>query len=232
MEMLQARRRFLESGAYTPLSTAVSQLAQTCLTRDIQTITILDVGCGEGYYVNQVHQAFEKARPETAVCTFGSDIAKTAVKLAAKRHPTTQFLVADTNRFIPCADRSLQLLLNIFAPRHPAEFARILVSGGYLLIVIPGTTHLQQLRTQFSLLDIEPEKQPRLLAQLADNFTQKSEAHIEFPLRLYGQQIHDLVYMMPAARHLSMPQQQALQATSSYTTTAQFHLLLFQKHDT
>ncbi|MEZ4645517.1 MAG: methyltransferase domain-containing protein [Chloroflexota bacterium] len=227
--MLQARRRFLDSGAYAALHTAVNQLAYASLTNQPECVSVLDAGCGEGYYISQLGQFLAHRMPETAVCTFGTDIAKTAVKLAARRDPATQFLVADTNQFIPCADESLHLLLNVFAPRHPVEFARVLAVGGHLLIVIPGPEHLAQLRAQFGLLDIEPEKQPKLVTQLADYFTLQQEQSVVFSLQLDKQQFNDLVQMTPSARHLSLAQQQAMQEIPSFTTVAQFQLLLFRK---
>ena len=49
-EMVRARTRFLESGAYAPLSDQINQtaLACSCFTRG-QVATICDAGCGEGY---------------------------------------------------------------------------------------------------------------------------------------------------------------------------------------
>lgn len=227
--MLQARRRFLASGAYDGLCAAVNQVAAECLTGVSGSPTaVLDAGCGEGYYINQVRRFLEDDVGMT-VCTFGTDVAKAAIKLAAKQYPGAQFLVADTNRFIPCADQSIHLLFNMFAPRHPAEFVRVLAPGGYLLVVIPGAEHLAQLRAQFNLLDMEAEKRARVMAQFTPYLALHAERPLTFPLTLTNQQLNDLVQMMPSARHLTPAQQQALQSAPAFTTFAQFHLLLFRK---
>ena len=44
-EMVKARTRFLQSGAYQPLKVQLTELIQT-----LNPSSVLDSGCGEGYY--------------------------------------------------------------------------------------------------------------------------------------------------------------------------------------
>ena len=73
-EMLNARRAFLDTGAYRPLADAVAALCE----RYAAGGAILDVGCGEGYYTDIIER-----RCGAEISAF--DISKDAVKLAYKR---------------------------------------------------------------------------------------------------------------------------------------------------
>ncbi|MDP1793837.1 MAG: hypothetical protein Q8K63_06830, partial [Acidimicrobiales bacterium] len=50
VESIQARRRFLDAGHYAPLAKRLAHLTGELSDRG----TILDVGCGEGYYTAQL----------------------------------------------------------------------------------------------------------------------------------------------------------------------------------
>ena len=50
--MVEARRRFLEGGHYAPLAARLAALAA-----EYQPARWLDIGCGEGYYTEQIARA-------------------------------------------------------------------------------------------------------------------------------------------------------------------------------
>jgi 23S rRNA (guanine745-N1)-methyltransferase len=218
--MLAARRRFLGNGRYQPLSSAINKIALEHLVESDGVI--LDVGCGEGHYLGQLLPLLP-----AGTCTFGLDVAKDAARIAAKKYPSSRFVVADVNRRIPFADQSVHVLLNIFAPRQPAEFARIAAPGALLIIVIPGPEHLHELRTELNLLDIEPEKQQRVLAKMSDLFALRQAKSLKIHLDLAQPDLTDLVLMTPNYWHLTPLQQSQLRAMTHFRTTAQFELLTF-----
>ncbi|MBO0783474.1 MAG: methyltransferase domain-containing protein, partial [Ktedonobacteraceae bacterium] len=157
-EMLRARRSFLEQGYYQPLSEHINNmLIEHLPTTDAAGLHMLDAGCGEGYYLGRLLQALSQHYPSlTAV---GIDISKEAVRMAAKRYREAFFAVASIkDRFI-FRDVAFHFLLNIFAPRNSAEFARVLLTSGLLMVVIPGEAHLARLRSTLELLNIEQQKQ-------------------------------------------------------------------------
>ena len=162
---------------------------------------VLDAGCGEGYYVGRLREALDARFGAGGWPYVGMDIAKEAARLAAKRYPDIRFAVADVKRRIPVADESVALLLNIFAPRHPAELARVVAPGGTLLIAIPGPRHLTELRERYGLLGIEPEKERHILAQLAPAFALAESAPLEYAMDLSGDDVRQLLRMTPNARH-------------------------------
>ncbi len=102
-------------------------------------LSVLDVGCGEGYYSRNL------APKPYDILAF--DISKDSVQIAAKAdkaHIATWF-VGDLSQ-LPIADNSIDCILNIYTPANYAEFSRVLSEGGYLVKVVPGAGHLKEFR--------------------------------------------------------------------------------------
>ncbi|BCQ45510.1 hypothetical protein ERHA55_30370 [Erwinia rhapontici] len=74
-DMMQARRNFLDAGHYQPLQQQVCDLLVRVLPQP--PVSVLDIGCGEGYYTHEVANRLE-AQGEAKV--YGLDVAKIAVR--------------------------------------------------------------------------------------------------------------------------------------------------------
>lgn len=138
-EQLQARRQFLQAGFFAPLQQRLQELLPA------STRSLLDIGCGEGYFT----RGFAEALPEAQV--YGMDIAKAGVRLAAKTAQAaaldSRLTYAVASSFaLPIADQSLDVVTRIYAPSKDAELYRVIKSGGMLVIVAPGENHLLGLR--------------------------------------------------------------------------------------
>ena len=97
-EMVAARRAFLNAGYYGIFGKAVGELCAEYgqPASPEAALHLLDAGCGEGWYDRCIAQALaEKGR---RVQLAGFDIAKPAVRLAAKALPTAQYAVASSFR--------------------------------------------------------------------------------------------------------------------------------------
>ncbi len=214
-EMLHARRRFLEKGWYAPLM----DLLATAV--DKNPAVLLDAGCGEGYYTRQLAARFPGTR------LFGLDISKTAARLAAKQLPSARFMAADVNQLIPLATNSVDVIVNIFAPRNPTEFSRVLGADGRLLTIIPAPGHLPELRTRFNLLNIEADKQEKITAQMSRDFDLIQVYPLSAPLVLDAADARDLLKMTPNYWHWTAVRQTNLAAITQFTDMARFQLLQF-----
>lgn len=204
-QMLQARRRFLEAGHYKPLSDHINRSAEVIIRRKSQhkgPYTILDAGCGEGYYLGCLQRFLAQRFPNQTFCQFGMDISKEAVRMAAGRYKVVNFFVANTYERFLFARETIDLLLNLFAPRNPAQFHRVLNQNGVLLVVIPGSTHLGALRRELSLLDIEEDKEDKLVAQMEPMFRLGERATIQYEVTLDSDAIRTLLQMTPNYWHL------------------------------
>lgn len=139
--MMQARREFLQAGFYAPLcESAATLLVDYGKTRSSAN-AFLDIGCGEGYYTHLVAEKLQQQFP--SIHCYGLDIAKNAVKSAAKSYKNVNFCVGSSYR-LPFADESLDLLMRIYAPSEANELHRVLTPEGLLIAVTPAPMHLQQ----------------------------------------------------------------------------------------
>ncbi|MFI5271953.1 MAG: putative RNA methyltransferase [Ktedonobacterales bacterium] len=230
--MLLARRAFLERGHYAPLAALIERLAvarYTALPAVEPPLAVLDVGCGEGYYVGGVRRALAAALPVPPLC-FGLDVAKDAARLAAGRHPEVSFVVADVRARLPFASASVGLLLDVFAPRHPAEFARVVAPGGAALIVIPAPDHLAELRAALPLLAIEAEKDRHIAQRLGDAFILARTHTLDFALTLAAADLANLLAMTPNAWHATSEAAAAAGSLAPLAAGAAFRVLEFHRH--
>lgn len=213
-DMVKARRDFLAAGHYQPLRDAVVEV----LAR-LQPPSVLDIGCGEGYYT--------QAMACVVSDVVGLDIAKPAVQLAAKRCKGPVWLVAGGAR-LPVADASVAVVTSLFSPLPRDEMARVLQPGGHLLVVTPGPAHLGSLREALfdTLIPHHPEK---FLDVLAPQFHCVSRQDLAFPLSLTQAAVHQLLLMTPYAFRAKPERRAALEACSALQTEAAFTLFLLQK---
>lgn len=146
-EMVSARKSFLESGHYQPLADSVySCVRDYCSKTSRSAITILDAGCGEGYYTASIASyASKELGLKERVSIYGIDISKDGIRLAAKRCAPALFAVAGIYS-IPAADTSADVIINIFSPFSGPEFSRVLADDGIIISVAPGADHLIELK--------------------------------------------------------------------------------------
>ena len=191
-EMVAARRRFLESGAYQPIAAAVSQAVLADLPSG--SLACLDAGCGEGYYLRQLADAAERSSEQQTLALLGLDISKWAVISAAKRDKRSNWIVG-SNANLPVPTAALDRVLCMFGFPVYAEFARVLKTGGLLLQVDAGPDHLRELReTIYPTLKAERTTP----TAIPDGFTPDTTESIRYSLDLVGQaQIADLLAMTP-----------------------------------
>lgn len=225
-EMLQARRSFLESGFYQPLSDMLNTLVSSYLREISAPANILDAGCGEGYYLGRLQHALDQDEQH---CFIGFDISKDAIRMAAKRYQAASFVVANLKERLVMADQAIHTLLNIFAPRNPAEFARAIVPAGRLVVVIPGPDHLAQLRSALPLLQIEENKQQHVIEQFAEYFTLLETVPVSYELDLQAEEVRQLVMMTPNYWHLSDEARRASDEIHAMKTQVEFVGLVFQR---
>jgi 23S rRNA (guanine745-N1)-methyltransferase len=224
-DMVEARARFLGAGFYAPLAEAIACLASQATRGDAARSTcIVDVGAGCGYYLARVLDACE------GVTGVALDISAFAVRRAARCHARAAAVVSDAASVLPLQARSAAMILSVFAPRNPTEFHRVLHPRGRLLVVTPGSDHLASLREPLGLLDIEPRKDERLLAQTAANFELAHAESLAFDISLRHADALALLAMGPAAFHLSCEEKTARVAAlvEPITTRASFTLRLFR----
>ncbi|WP_329395207.1 putative RNA methyltransferase [Streptomyces melanogenes] len=193
--MVRARDRFLATGKYEPVRQAVARLAAHAVP---EQGTVVDVGCGTGYYLAGVLDQLSDARG------LGLDTSVRALRSAARVHERAAAATWDVFRPFPLADAVADVVLDVFAPRHPAEFHRILRPSGRLVVVRPTGRHLAELRGRGpGVVSVDPAKEQRLHQALAPFFEATTTERVEYVTSLTGPEALNLVGMTPSARHLS-----------------------------
>ena len=199
LEMVNSRETFLSNGHFAPLVESVSDALADVVERvagDADPV-ILEAGAGTGYYLAHTLDLIQGARG------VGLDVSVPAAKHLAKSHPRVGAVVADVWEQLPIRTGSIHALAVVFAPRNPAEFARVLVEGGEAVMLVADQGHLDELREPLGILGVEDGKIERLIAQSEGHLVPPADPElIEYPMQLGRDAIAAQVGMSPSARHL------------------------------
>ena len=136
-ELIRARTAFLGGGYYDNISDTVLAL----LKKHAKGKTVLDAGCGEGYYSCRFARG--------GMDVIGLDLSKRGITHAAKeakREALSAFFCVGGIFDLPLSDESADAVVSLFAPVAEAEFLRVLKPGGVLILVGAGTDHLYSLK--------------------------------------------------------------------------------------
>ena len=214
-EQVRARRRFLGAGFYAPIADAVCAMLGPAAR-------VLDVGCGEGYYLRHLGQA----RP--AAERWGLDISRDAVRLAAGADKAGHYLVATAAR-LPFADDSFDAVMSLFALTVPEEFSRVLRSGGAYLQALAEPDHLLGLK---ELIYPELTHRPKDLTPALPGFVLADQRQVQFDIMLTDAgQVADLLAMTPHYWRITREGAQRAAAASGLRDRAHVRLNLYRRPD-
>ncbi len=216
-DMVAARAGFLAAGHYDVISSALAEAAASALATPTGPAgadgnadraadgaqradfgaypLVVEAGAGTGRHLAAVLSAWPDA------VGLALDVAKPALRRAARAHPRAAAALADTWQRLPLADRSVAVLLDVFAPRNGDEFHRVLHPAGVLLVVTPTDAHLAELVDVLGLLRVDPAKADRVADSLAGRFTPEHTAVHTARLTLDRAEVRTLVGMGPSAWH-------------------------------
>ena len=218
--MVRARNRFLSGGLYEPLRSALIGLL---LELSSHNPTLLDSGCGEGYYTEGIFDALISAGKSPLAA--GIDISKEAVKLAAKRVKSAEFAVASAYH-LPLADESVDFVINCFSPLCVSEFQRVLKTEAYFIYVVPAPRHLWELKC--AVYD-KPYENERVCTEY-EGFRLKKSAEVKEQISISDRQaIEDLFTMTPYFWKTPQEGVQRLLCLDKLETEISFDIYVYQK---
>ena len=190
----QNRQQILEAGFYQAILEVVSDL----LSNSKNAKTILDIGCGEGFYSRKL----QERHPDKTFYAF--DISKDSVQIAAKSEPNwaVNWFVGDLAR-LPIKDASMDILLDIFSPANYGEFRRVLSKDGILIKVIPTENHLKEIRqrVQDQLTNKDYSNQD-IKNHFQEHFTILSSQTASLTKTITADQLQALLSMTPLLFHI------------------------------
>ena len=214
LESIHARRRFLDAGHYAVLA---DHLAVASAAVASSTTETLDVGCGEGYYTARL-----------AGATVGVDLSRAGIRLAARRHKSVTFAVANAMA-LPVVSAGVDLAASVFAPVVPDEFARIVRPGGHVIVAVPGADHLAALRARLYQTPLPHDEAVPLADD--DRFIPVDRQRLRGEITLAAtDDLADLVMMTPY--RFAVPPDaitRALAAPAPFTTPIEFVVSVFRR---
>lgn len=216
-EMIEARRAFLDTGAYFPLAKKVSELARKhlCGTR------VLDIGCGEGYYTDII----ERELSDSGAVISAFDISKDAVKYAARRNKSIELAVASAYK-MPTADEGFDLAVNMFSPLAKDEIYRTLGKDGIFILTVPGENHLFGLKCATYKTPYKNE----LADPHIDGFVLLSTERVSYTLELKtSSEISSLFMMTPYAYRTPIEDKKRVLSLDELKTEADFVIFVYKK---
>lgn len=205
-----ARRRLFERGHGDWLLPHL--LAAATRLGALAGAPVLDVGCGEGFYLGTLAARLGWE-------AHGLDISAPAVDLAARRWPSATWVVANADRFLPYAPASFRLALCLTSRLHPAELRRVLATppgvlaalprllaaaqgvpgappgapAGALLIAVPGPDDLVELRAAVLGEGRLRDRLAPAVAALSGEFELAEHTSVRHRLHLAGDDLRDLL---------------------------------------
>ena len=215
-EMVFAREQFLNKDYYAPLKDEISKYINEHIHKDI---TLLDAGCGTGYYSIHIKQKYEHV-----LNILGVDISKFAVQKAAKKSKESTYLVASIFD-LPISDKAIDVILNIFSPKANEEFKRVLKDDGILIQVMPGEKHLIQLK-QILYKNIVYENEVEFNY---DGFKLKDKAQVSYNINVDKEDLMHLFSMTPYLYKTKLEDIKALDDINNLEITIDFVIAIWGK---
>ena len=217
----RARRCFLESGHYKPLSDKICEYLKEIAAIEDNPF-VIDAGCGEGYYSRRIKETY----PDFDI--YGIDLAKQGVKMAAK----FQKNMALKNNYsvagifdMPFADNSAVAVISVFAPVSQQESYRVLKEGGLLIVACPGKNHLYGLKEAlYENPTHNEEKVPDY-----EGFILEDTAFLSYKMHLEGDDAAALFAMTPYFWRSSKDIREKSAELEKVTTDADFIIKVYRK---
>ncbi len=206
--LFQSRARILAGGFYQPVLDAVSRMIAR--KHGDAAFTLVDAGCGEGFYTRQLAQRFP------AATMIGLDLSRDGIRAAARQVGKALWLVADLKQ-LPLADHQTDVVLDVFTPANYEEFHRVLKPDGELIKVIPDADYLAEIRTAFQLyLRQEGYSNQQVLDHLAKHADILEQAEIRQTFSLTQEDSRCFLSMTPMG--FSVPEEVLVNTTLSEIT--------------
>lgn len=224
-EMIIARTEFLERGHYKKLSSIIN----TNVTRHLSTLeldqyNVLDLGCGDGYYVNNMMNTFQKKKMKANF--YAMDVSKHAAHATGKATKNVTVMVAN-NFSIPLEDDSVDMIYSVFSPADMAECSRALKKKGFFIRVLPNKDHLIELKK--SIYPTLTEKKLNNFKKVEFGLKLIDSVDIKYEMDLNQENLLSLLKMTPHYWRITSEDKEKFEKIESLIVTLDVTLGVYQK---
>lgn len=218
---VKSRTDFLNLGFYSPLAQKLCEILGDLSSEQ----SVIDAGCGEGYYSNMI-------AGKTGASVFGFDLSKEAIiaaSKAAKRQgiSNASFFVGGIYD-LPVKDAGADAIVNIFAPCAEKEFSRILKQRGRFIVVTAGKNHLLGLKRAVyeTVYTNEARADMPVQMKLMQNY------NLSYNIEIDGSEaIRNLFSMTPYSYRTSERDMEKLMALEHLETEVEFDIFVYVKEE-
>lgn len=218
---VRSRTDFLNLGYYQPISDAVCEILEDLNSDHF----VIDAGCGEGYYSNNLAR-------KTGARVYGFDLSKEAIISASKSAKrqgieNAQFFVGGIYD-LPVRNGGADAITNIFAPCAEEEFSRALKNDGRLVVVTAGRAHLLGLKR--AVYDNVYQNEAR--ADMPKNMVLEHKRTVSYNIEINDSEaIRNLFSMTPYSYRTSEKDLQKLLALESLKTEVEVDIFVYRKKE-
>jgi len=227
-EMMESRRNFLNKGYYQTFSEKLSEVIISNISGN--TVNILDVGCGEGYFLANLKEAIQKKYTNSTINKefdfYGIDISKAAVTSATKRDKEIKFIVG-SNFNLPIMTNTIDIIIRNFAPSDEVELARVIKDEGKLIVITPGIQHLYGLK---EILYVSARQHEQKTTKF-DGFKLINSLEVKYNIDVEGaQDVKSLIAMTPYYWTIDNAMKEKASETSRLSTLLDFNISVYEKN--
>lgn len=226
-EMMEGRKDFLNKGYYHTFSEKLNEVIIANINGT--NINILDVGCGEGYFLSRLKESIYIKNSNFALNKkfdfFGVDISKAAVTHAVKRDKKINFIVS-SNFNIPIMPSTIDIIIRNFAPSDEVELRRVIKDKGKLIVVTPGIEHLYGLK---EILYVNPRKHEEKEITF-EGFKLIQNTEVKYNIHLEDREsVQNLITMTPYYWRVDNAMREKANETSKLSTELHFNINVYEK---
>ncbi|MCD7840581.1 MAG: methyltransferase domain-containing protein [Erysipelotrichaceae bacterium] len=212
-DSLLCRKAHLNKGYYDGIINEVITYIKDHYKESMQ---ILDLGCGEGYYTSKIKESFEDAT------VYGLDISKAGIQLATKYRKDIYWLVANSKN-IPLCDHSLDVITALFTVVNADEIKRCLKKDGYMIHVTANNKHLIEFKELiYDEVKVKSDEHIRLPFSVIDSYDYKQKIHLE-----NREDTLNLLQMTPHYYHIKKEKRHILDTLEDFDVSIDIRITIY-----
>lgn len=201
-DLFESRNKIYQSNFYNKLIAEIANIiVEYTLLKNKNYI--LDTGCGEGYYLNQLSKYESISNRSEFV---GIDISKEGINIATREGNDVLWCVSDLSN-LPFQDGKVDVILNILSPANYEEFIRVLDNNGIVIKVIPESEYLKEIRYAIrGEIKTDNYSNKNVIEVFEKHLDKVQEKRLNYKCSINKSNLKDLIKMTPLTTSLSKEQ--------------------------